>query len=203
VPWHGPHDGLVRSRYLTPTPHRNHYLASGYASKTTLVLRDPCRSGALAARSRRVLDYVLARVFGSSLDHYLAAGRSPESTRLLAARAQDLVSLASRRALARDWEHLLDVARRAPVPRTPRVPICRDRLVAAESDVREIVRRLRAPLPVAAQGVAAASVLLTDATGPLWNQRNHTPLRDALHAAIAQLDPAVPLFFPTLASSGN
>lgn len=72
--------------------------------------------------------------------------------------------------------------------------MCRDRLLAAECDVREMVMRLRAPLPVAARGVAAASVLLTDATGPLWNQRNHTPLREALHAAIAQLDPAVPLF---------
>jgi hypothetical protein len=100
------------------------------------------------------------------------------------------VSLPRRDALARDWEHLLDVARRAP---TPAVPLCRDRIAAAEPGIRELAACLRAPLPVPAQGVAAATVLLTDATGPLYHRRSRAALDDLLREAIAELDPARPL----------
>ena len=135
-------------------------------------------------------DRVLARVFGASLDRLLAAGHAAESDRLLAARAQHIVSLPRRHALARDWEHLLDVARRAPAPA---VPLCRDRIAAAERRIRELVGCLRAPLPVPAQGVAAASVLLTDATGPLYHRPSRADLGDLIGDAIARLDPARPL----------
>jgi hypothetical protein len=43
---------------------------------------------------------------------------------------------------------------------------CRDCVAAAEPDVHEMVAHLRAPLPVTARGIAGASVLLTDGTGP-------------------------------------
>ena len=135
-------------------------------------------------------DRVLARVFGASLDRQLAAGHPAEADRLLAARAQHIVSLPRRRALARDWEHLLDVARRAPAPA---VPLCRDRIAAAEPSIRELVACLRVPLPVPARGVAAATVLLTDATGPLYHRRSRADLDGLLREAIAQLDPARPL----------
>jgi hypothetical protein len=46
---------------------------------------------------------------------------------------------------------------------------------------------------VPAQGVAAASLLLTDATGPLYHRRSQAALDDLLGDAIAQLDPARPL----------
>jgi hypothetical protein len=70
----------------------------------------------------------------------------------------------------------------------------RDWIVAAGPEVREIAACLRTPLPVAAAGVAAASVLLTDGAGPLYNPRGRLGLRDALRLAIAQLDPSVSLF---------
>ena len=57
-----------------------------------LALGDP-----FALPSRRPGDGVLARVFGASLDASLAAGHPPESSRLLAARARDIVSLRRRR----------------------------------------------------------------------------------------------------------
>ena len=135
-------------------------------------------------------DRVLARMFGASLDRQLAAGQAAESDRLLAARAQHIVSLPRRQALARDWEHLLQVARRAP---TPAVPLCRERIAAAEPGIRELIACLRAPLPVPAQGVAAASVLLTDAAGPVYHRRSRGVLDDLLGDAIDQLDPARPL----------
>jgi hypothetical protein len=46
------------------------------------------------------VDRLLARAFGFRLDRRLAAWGSPDSSRLLAARAQDLVSAATREALA-------------------------------------------------------------------------------------------------------
>ncbi len=135
-------------------------------------------------------DRVLARVFGASLDRQLAAGQPAESGRRLAARARHIVSLPRRRALARDWEHVLAVARRAPAPG---VPLCRDRIAAAEPRIRELVACLRVPLPVPAQGVAAATVLLTDATGPVYHRHSRATLDVALREAVAQLDPARPL----------
>lgn len=144
----------------------------------------------LGAAPVSAADRVRARVSGASLDRLLAAGHAAESDRLLAARAQYIVSLPKRRALARDWEHLLAVAQRAP---TPAVPLCRDRIAAAEPSIRQLVACLRVPLPVPAQGVAAASVLLTDATGPLYHRPSRAVLDDLVCEAIAELDPARPL----------
>jgi hypothetical protein len=166
---------------------------------TTLVVREPHGSGPLAERRRRFSDRVLAHVFGSSLDHQLAAGRPPESGQLLATRALALVCLGRRRALARNWEHLLVAARRPPAPGRARIPLCRDRILAAEPDIHEMVARLRAPLPVRARGVATAGVLLADAAGPLYNRHNHAALPALLRSAIAQLDPAAALAEPAVA----
>lgn len=60
--------------------------------------------------------------------------------------------------------------------------------------MHDIAACLRLPLPVAAAGVAAASVLLTDGAGPVYNPRSDITLRDALRLAIARLDPSASLF---------
>jgi hypothetical protein len=148
-----------------------------------------------------LVERVLARALGASLDESLASGRAPESSRLLAARARDIVSLARRTSVAGNWDQLLRVARRSvhlpPVPRPSArggpMPVCADRIVAAEPAIRELISRLSAPLPVPARGVAMATVLLTDATGPVYRRRSPVTLADALDAAISQLDPALPL----------
>jgi hypothetical protein len=150
---------------------------------------------------RPLVDRVLARVFGASLDESLASGSAPESSRLLAARARDIVSLPRRTSMAGNWDHLLRVAHRSarafPLPRpgaiAGAVPVCADRIVAAEPAVRELIARLSAPLPVPARGVAMASALLTDGMGPVFNRRSRVTLAAALDAAITQLDPALPL----------
>ena len=141
----------------------------------------------------RLADRMRARLLGASLDHQLAAGCSPESTRLLAARARHIVALPRRAALAESWDHLLRVARRAPARRTPAVPLRATAILAAEREIHELTARLTAPLPVGAQGVATASVLLTDPTSPVYSRRSPGTLADRLHAAIGQLDPARPL----------
>jgi hypothetical protein len=136
---------------------------------------------------------MLARALGASLDQRLATGCPPESSRLLAARAQYIVSLPHRESLARSWDHLLRVARRAPTLRTPAVPLDAAVILAAEPAIRELTARLTAPLPVTAQGVAAATIPLTDATSPLYRRQRPDALASLLDDAITQLDPARPL----------
>jgi hypothetical protein len=152
-----------------------------------LVLGDP-----LVLRPRRFADRVLSRAFGASLDRRLAAGCPPETALLLAARAQDIVSMRARQAMAADWDHLLRVARFSQ-SRSPLVPLRGRAIVAAEPAIRELMRALINPLPVRAQGVAMATILLTDATGPVYNPHSPVTLAAALDAAITQLDPALPL----------
>jgi hypothetical protein len=139
----------------------------------------------------------LARLLGASLDRQLAAGRPPESSPLLAARARLIVSLSRRTAMAANWRHLLTVAaRQAAGPRGAppgAAPLRADRIIAAAPAIGELARRLAAPLPVPARGVAMATVLLTDAGSPVYSRRSAVPLGAAVEAAIAQLDPALPL----------
>lgn len=156
--------------------------------RTVLVLGDP-----LVLRQSRLADRLLARLFGASLDRELAGGRSPEASRLLAARAQDIVSPRKRQALACNWGHLLAAAYRPRSRRVPAVPVRGDRITAAEPAIRELMRRLSTPAPVPARGVAMASVLLTDGTGPVYRGHASGVLAAAVDAALAQLDPAAPL----------
>jgi len=165
----------------TDTAHRR-------AARHPLVLGDP-----LVIRPGRLADRMLARALGASLDRQLAVGTPPESSRLLAARARDIVSLPHRESLARSWDHLLRVAHRAPTLRTPAVPLNAAAIRAAEPDIRELMERLIAPLPVPAQGVAAATLPLTDATSPVYGRQSPDALAGLLDDAINQLDPARPL----------
>lgn len=149
---------------------------------------------------RRFGDGALARAFGASLDASLAAGRAPESSRLLAARARQVVALSERRSVAHSWEHLLRVAHRARRSGTrvtaAAVPVQAERIVAAEPVIRDLIGRLAVPLPVPARGVAMARVLLSDAAGPVYSRRAGAGLAAAVEAAAAQLDPALPLAGP-------
>lgn len=160
----------------------------GPAARPTLALGDP-----LVLQPGRLVDRLLARALGASLDQQLAAGRSPESTRLLAARAQQIVSLPHRTSLARSWDHVLRVARRGPSLGSPAVPLNVRAILAAEPAIRELGERLAAPLPVTAQGVAAATVLLTNATSPVYGRPGPDALAVLLHGAVTELDPAQPL----------
>jgi hypothetical protein len=153
-----------------------------------LVLNDP-----RVIRPYRLTDQMRARLFGASLDYQLAAGRAPESSRTLAARARHIVELRRREAAARNWDHLLAVAQRGDVKPGPARRVRASEIVAARPAIAELVRRLRAPLPVTARGVAMAEILLTDGAGPVYSSRSHVGLTTALESAITQLDPALPL----------
>src|SRR5712691_6062614 len=86
----------------------------------------------LHIRPYRISDTVMSRALGASLDRQLARGHEPEESRLLAARAQDIVALRRREELARNWERALSAAARpAPALRNA-VPLRRGPVLAAE-----------------------------------------------------------------------
>ena len=177
----------MRNAHVTSGP------LDGAGTKRVIVSGSLTGGEVLGLEPRRITDWVLSRVLGAGLDGQLAAGRLPESARLLAVRAADIVRLPRREALARYWERVLRVAcdryRSSPAA----IALRRERVLAAEPAILELVRLLRAPLPVSARGVAMARVLLTDGKGPLYVSGAPASLDDPLQAAIAWLDPALPL----------
>ena len=158
-----------------------------------LLVRDPIDPERLVPRPNQAWLRLLARLFAPALDRQLASGCSPESNRLLATRAQSLVSPSMRRALAGNWLDLMNVVRRPPVVRIPHTPLCHDRIMAAEDDIRAMLGALSAALPTPARGVAMASWLLRNGAGPLYNRHCPVDLHAELREATAHLDPGVSL----------
>jgi hypothetical protein len=145
------------------------------------------------AAASRVVDVPLrvlvgARVLGASLDNQLAAGRGPETSHLLAARAQLIVSRSRRRRLAENWLAILSETRDAPGRRAAGVPLVRDRILGARSQIHELVEALLAPLPTS-RGVAMANSLLSDGTGPIYDRACPVDLGAVLSEVITRLNP--------------
>ena len=159
----------------------------------TLLLIDPESPTPLTVRSNAPWVRLAVRLLASTLDRQLAEGRPPESNRLLAARALELVAPATRAALAQNWAHLLKTARTPPPVGAHRVPLNRDGIVACAAEVHQILNALVDPLPPPARGAAMVSWLLRDGTGPLYDRRRSAELAASLREVTAQLDPALSL----------
>jgi hypothetical protein len=157
-----------------------------------VLVGDAASLSQLCGRPVRPWDQAFARSRAFSLDARLAAGSSPDGTRLIALRARRLVSLTRRQRLASDWDRLVRAARERPSAGR-RAPLCRDRIVAAEPDIRQLELSLRSALPVPVRGVAMASHLLVDGTGPVYNRRAAVDLPTAVREAIRQMDPSAEL----------
>jgi hypothetical protein len=151
-------------------------------------VKDPLGSEGFLPQDCKLSLRMLAWVFSANLDRQLAAGASPESTRLLASRADKLVAPSTRTSLARNWRSVLEQARRPPRGHARRVPLCDDRILANAADVLAMTRALEASRPSTARGVAMASRLLSDGTGPLYNPHSTTDLRAALLEVTMQLN---------------
>ena len=135
----------------------------------------------------RPWDRIAVRLQAPSLDRQLATGRPPQSSRALAIRARQIVSPAGRREVARHWIRILHAVERPPVPLTPRAPLSRAAVAAAECDVREMIAVLTASRPIDARGAANALWLLRDGTGPLHNTRSSLELSAAVQEATRQM----------------
>jgi hypothetical protein len=146
----------------------------------------------------RLRHRLLAHWRAFALDTELAAGRSPDGPPLRAARAVMLVEPARRRTLARDWMNVLGRANSPRASVDSHVPIQRERVLAAEDEIRRLVAALGVALPVPARGVAVASLLLRDGAGPVYNPRCRVDLGAAVQAATRFLDPSTALLAPSL-----
>jgi hypothetical protein len=140
-----------------------------------LVLLD--EAGCPIARTARPWDRIAVRLRAFSLDRDLAAGASPDASVTLALRAQMLVRPRYRRELARSVRRVLTAATQSPLRSHLPVPVCRDRVKDSSEEFADLIRRLLAAGPVAAQGVAQASVLVADAGGPLYRRASAGDLR--------------------------
>jgi hypothetical protein len=148
-------------------------------------------AGSPVACTAHAWDRLLVHWHAFRLDSDLAAGVSPEASVELAVRAHMLVRTRYRYELARSADRVLAIAMRSAYSGRPRVPVCRDRVRDCSEEFGELIRRLRAPGPVSARGVAKVGVLLADAGGPLYHRANADDLcawvRDAADALVAAL----------------
>jgi hypothetical protein len=104
-------------------------------------------------------------------------------SRLLAIRATEITCPEGRRELTQCWDRILHEDRRPPIPRPPCAPLCRDRVAAAERDVRDMLTVLAGPLPITADGAAMASFLRRDGTGPLHDRHSPRDMGSAVREA--------------------
>jgi hypothetical protein len=165
---------------------------SNWARQNVLLTDDAGRLLLSPRRTPRLWDRAVASSRAGRLDACLAAGVPPESGRLVALRAAALVVPARRQRLASDWDRLVRLAHERPAT-LARVSLCSEGIVAAEEDIGELQRSLRADVPVPARGVAMASTLLTDGAGPLYNRNSPVSLSVAVREAIRHLDPTTAL----------
>lgn len=160
------------------------------ASRTLVIVIDPADPQRLVLRRLRRATRLAATGLGDILDRQLAAGRPPETSLLLAARAQQVASPATCRKLARDWRNVIE---RTPHPTalfSPHAPICSERVRAAATEVQRMLADLNASGPKNARGVAMLRLLLSDGRGPLFDRRCEVDLATALRQAASQLDAA-------------
>ena len=131
--------------------------------------------------------HVLARLkaFASrlELDRRLASGTDPSASRELACRAQTLAGWRARHAYADGLERLVHEADAPPHPLSAAAPVQRDEVQAARSDLLRLAAALRAEPGPPVRAVAAASLLLTDGTGPLSAEHRPGALREAAFQA--------------------
>lgn len=125
---------------------------------------------------------------GASLDDKLAQGHAPDTSPLLAARAQSLVAPTRRLALAENWLSLLVDAREPAEYLSAKIPLVRERIIGAKAPIEALALALQAPRPTA-RGVAMASSLLSDGSGPIYNRACSIDFVSTVYEIIALLDP--------------
>ncbi len=146
-------------------------------------------NGGPIPRPVRLRDRLVVRLRAARLDRDLAHGACPDASAGLALRAQMLVRVPMRRDLARSAERILAAAAEPAVSRRLPVPVCGDRVSCAADEFGELIRRLLAPGPLPARGVALARLLLADASGPLYHRGNREDLRARVSEAADALRP--------------
>ncbi len=145
--------------------------------------------GLVVARRSRLSDRLLARLRARQLDRALAQGTPPEASAPLALRAQRLTEPEHRSSIARELRRVMREAHVSRRPEFARIKPSQGRVLGAREELRRLAEMLEDPGPVAAAGVAQALMLLTDGTGPLYNQYSRTTLVGGAARAVRELRP--------------
>jgi hypothetical protein len=113
-------------------------------------------------------DRVVARMLGRSLDRELAAGASAQLSGAHEARAQQLISVRTRRAVANHLDRLIERAESPPARFQIVAGPCCEQVRQAPEMIRATAVLLRSEEPVEARGVARLKTLLSDPMGPCY-----------------------------------
>jgi hypothetical protein len=179
--------GGTRSRALARfTPSRRHVEMA--VSRWERVASSPFSLRVGVGWWRRIRLAVIARWCAGRLDRQLAAGASPRASAILAARAQTITGRDSRMRLADGLARAIRDAQDTAPGFSAAVRPHRQEVLAARTVLATLDRRLRAPEPVTARGVALLLTLLTDGTSPLYRPSEPGALGSQLRAAAAALE---------------
>jgi hypothetical protein len=131
----------------------------------------------------------MARWRAGELDRRLAAGESPEAGALLAIRGRRLTSRRFRARVAAGLARAVRDAEATTRGFSAAIRPDRREVIAARTVLATLDRRLRAPEPVSAHGIALLESLLTDGASPLYRPTEPGALGSQLRAAAAALEP--------------
>jgi hypothetical protein len=120
-------------------------------------------------------------------DHRLADGEDPWGNAELTLRARTLTTARNRARLANGLTGVLRSAGNGAPRFTAAVRPSPPDVLEGQSMIASLERRLRAPGPVAAQGVAVIRLLLIDGNGPLYRPSDADALCSRLRTAAAAL----------------
>ena len=111
---------------------------------------------------------LVSRVRSGHFDRLLADGATVHPGTPLAMRADRLVSIPEREAVARALRRCVANAHSGSPLTSSRIEVNGPEIVVAESIIDSITLRLHSPRPVSAQGVAMLRILLTAGGSPLY-----------------------------------
>lgn len=153
------------------------------------LLQEGPRSSFIVPHRVRLRDRLRARLRSVELDRALAAGARPEQSAALELRARNLIAARTRSEFGHSIRRIARPSRSAPS--VVRVPAAGTTLADSDHLLHRLARRLLAPAPVDARGMAQVRLLLSDGSGPLFDRRRASELGLRLEAATQALEPRI------------
>jgi hypothetical protein len=142
----------------------------------------------LRVRRVHLWERLEARLRSATLDRELAEGASPDSSVALAVHAEHLHANGQRSLLARSLRRV-SAAPDTAAARRLRAPLDREAVRRARAELEALAGRLASSEPLDVRGVARVRTLLSDGTGPLYQETDPARLRRELAATLASMDP--------------
>ena len=130
---------------------------------------------------------ILARLQAPWLDLALASGADPSGSPQLERRAAHLLSHLNRVRVVGALRQSRRSAGTRIDPRDPRVPVNQEEVRLAERGLAELEELLIGSTPVYCRGIAMASQIVSEGTGPLYQPRRRGDLRERVAAVLAAL----------------